>query len=177
MLVRSGRLGICSPLNPGSRFHGRIGMRRIDLEIIDLQEIENVISEAKFCRIAMVDEGIPYVVPMCFGYDDGRLFLHSAVTGRKLDVMRRNPLVCFEITAEAEVLLPASADGGGVRYRSVIGTGTARVVENSDEKMHALAVLSRHYFLHDIEIPVAAARKTVAIEVRIDSMTGKRSEG
>jgi nitroimidazol reductase NimA-like FMN-containing flavoprotein (pyridoxamine 5'-phosphate oxidase superfamily) len=59
----------------------------------------------------------------------------------------------------------------------VIGTGTARVVENSDEKIHALAVLSRHYFPHDIEIPVAAARKTVAIEVRIDSMTGKRNEG
>lgn len=152
-------------------------MRRSDLEMIDAQEIEDVISEARFCRLAMVDEGIPYVVPMCFGYEDGKLFFHSAVAGRKLDIIRRNGLVCFEITAEAEVLLAAAADGGGVRYRSVIGTGTARIVEDPDEKEHALQVLSRHYFGHDIDLPDAAARRTVAIEVRIDSMTGKRNEG
>jgi hypothetical protein len=152
-------------------------MRRSDLEIIDIQEIEDVISEAKFCRLAMVDQGAPYIVPMCFGYEDGRLYFHSAAAGRKLDAIRRNGLVSFEITAEAEVLLSPGADGGGVRYRSVIGTGAARILEDPSEKEHALQVLARHYFGRGIEIPPDAARRAVAIEVRIDSMTGKRSGG
>lgn len=152
-------------------------MRRLDLEILDLQEIEDVIDSALFCRLAMVDEGAPYIVPMCFGYEDGRLFFHSAMAGRKLGIIRRNGLVCFEITSEAEVLMHADNPEGSVRYRSVTGTGMARVVEDLEEKRNCLRVFSRHYSGRDDEIPVDMARRTTVIEVRIESMTGKRNDG
>lgn len=152
-------------------------MRRRDLEIVDLQQIEGVLEAGRFCRLAMVDSGMPYVVPMCFGYEDGRLFLHSAPCGRKIDVLRRDGRVCFEVTAEAEVLVPSDPCEATVRYSCVIGTGTARMLEDQEEKRHALSVLAGHYLRQGIELGSGALGTVAVIEVAVESMTGKRNPG
>jgi nitroimidazol reductase NimA-like FMN-containing flavoprotein (pyridoxamine 5'-phosphate oxidase superfamily) len=152
-------------------------MRRRDLEIVDIQEIEGILRSAPFCRLAMVDAGMPYVVPLSFGYEDGRLFFHSAASGRKLDVIRRCGRVCFEITSEAEVVVGVEASGSTVRYSSVIGTGIARELEDPVEKRHALEILAGHYRRLDGEISAESVAKTAVIEVAIESMTGKRNPG
>ena len=58
-------------------------MRRIDREITDFVEIESILNDASVCRIGLVDGSEPYIVPVCFGYSDGRIYIHSAIFGEK----------------------------------------------------------------------------------------------
>ena len=76
-------------------------MRRKDREVTDLGAIERIIGDCKVLRLGMVDGRRPYVVPLNFGFDlrGGvlELYCHSAPEGRKVEVLRRNPEVCFEM--------------------------------------------------------------------------------
>ena len=89
-----------------------ISMRRIDRLVNGSGQIGAILDECKTCRIAMADEGSPYVVPLSFAYRfDGEtltLYFHSAKEGRKIEILRKNPAVCFEISSEgAPVFAPA----------------------------------------------------------------------
>ena len=76
-------------------------MRRSDREITDLGEILSIINDCKVIHLAMVDDGEPYLLPLNFGYacEGGAFsfFCHSAREGRKLDILRKNPTVAFEM--------------------------------------------------------------------------------
>ena len=65
-------------------------MRRKEKEIKDKKEIEQIFKEAHVCRLGMVDGKIPYIVPMNFGYRDNILYFHSALSGRKIDILKNN---------------------------------------------------------------------------------------
>lgn len=85
-------------------------MRRKDREITDICAILDLVSECKVCRLAMTDGGVPYIVPLNYGYEyaDGALtfYFHSAKEGRKLEILKKNPTVCLEWTAGASLLKP-----------------------------------------------------------------------
>ena len=70
----------------------------------DKGAIESIIRRASVCRVGMSADGQPYVVPVCFGYDDGTLYFHSSTTGRKLDVLRKNNAVCVEFDVDREIV-------------------------------------------------------------------------
>lgn len=146
-------------------------MRRKDREISDLGEMESIIQRADICRLAFCDRGIPYVVPLCFGYRRGAIYVHSAKEGRKLDMLRNNRLVCFEMDIDQELI--RSIDRCSMRYRSVIGSGLASIVVEQDEKDEALDLIMRHYrqepFIYSIETLVSM----VIIKVEIEELTGK----
>ena len=73
-------------------------MRRTDREITDLIEIESILNDAIVCRIGLADGGEPYIVPVCFGYLDGTIYLHSAMAGKKIcDDLKKIPRCCFEV--------------------------------------------------------------------------------
>lgn len=153
-------------------------MRRADKEITDEKEIEAILEEAKVCRIAMCDRGEPYVVPVCFGYEDRAVYFHSAREGKKLDMLRANPRVCFEVEVDVEVRPGEVPCRSGVRYRSVIGRGRAELVEDPEEKKRGLDVIMRHYgseFLDYSKTPAAAAamQKTALVRIAVEEMTGK----
>ncbi len=72
-------------------------LRRRDKAINDRGLMEKILDTALVCRIAMCTDNIPYIVTMNFAYKDNCLYLHSAKSGRKIDILRKNPRVCFEI--------------------------------------------------------------------------------
>lgn len=110
-------------------------MRRQDKEIKDREAIEAVIRRARVCRIAMCDGDVPYVVPMSFGYRDGCVWLHCAAEGRKIDILRVNDRVCFEVDLDHATNRGEESCGWNLRYRSVIGFGRARIVEEEAGKL------------------------------------------
>ena len=112
-------------------------MRRADKEIKDRSEIEAVLREAKVCRIAMCRGDEPYVVPVVFGYEEGAIYFHSATEGKKLDMLKANPRVCFEVDVDVEVVVGKVPCASGVKYRSVIGWGRAEFIEDEEEKAKA----------------------------------------
>ena len=127
-------------------------MRRKDKEITDMAEIEEIIEKADVCRLAMATGEIPYVIPMSFGYDGGVLYFHSAKDGRKIDILRQNPKVCFEFDIDTSVVEGETACKFGVAYRSVIGFGEAVFLESHDSKGKALEIITRHYTEISLEI-------------------------
>ena len=74
-------------------------MRRKDKEITDIKEIEEIIKKADCCRIALVDNDEPYIVPVNFGYERNTLYFHGALEGRKAEIIRKNNNICFELNS------------------------------------------------------------------------------
>jgi len=152
-------------------------MRRKEKEITDKSEMESIISSATVCRLAMVDDGLPYLVPICFGYRDSTLYFHSALKGRKIDILKNNNRVCFEVDIDSEIVKGEKACDWGMRFRSVIGFGTASFVTDPDEKRQALDVIMSHYSEPGDTFRYADAKlKTTAIiKVDVEQMTGKQA--
>jgi nitroimidazol reductase NimA-like FMN-containing flavoprotein (pyridoxamine 5'-phosphate oxidase superfamily) len=101
------------------------------------------------CRLGFSEGGVPYVIPINYGYTyaDGviTVFFHCAGEGRKIDIMKQNPVVCFEID-RVERLDPAgSPENISLKWESLIGTGRAQFVEDSDEKKKLLGNMMRIY--------------------------------
>lgn len=143
--------------------------------IKDQQQIEKILSKAKFLRIALSDSGTPYIIPMTFGYKDNKIYLHCSHEGKKIDILRRNSKVAFEVDAEAEVVTAEDVCKYNVRYRSVVGNGQARFVEDYKEKVEGLTVLSEHYGKKGpFEFEEWKVNRLCIIEIEIETMTGKQ---
>ena len=150
-------------------------MRRRDKQITDPEQIDAILRRARFCRLAMCDGDRPYVVPMCFGRDGSTLYLHCAREGRKLDVIRRNPNVCFEVAVDTEIVSAPEACRWSFKFRSVIGEGAASIVDEPAGVREALAVIMRQYSDQEFAFPDDAVSRIAIIKVDIHTMTGKQS--
>lgn len=150
-------------------------MRRTDKEITDKEEIEVILERGRVCHLGLCDNGIPYVVPVNYGYADGFLYIHSARQGRKIEVLRSNNLVSFNIYVDECIMESAAACNWTMKYRSVTGTGRALLVEDGDEKNRALRLIMSHYSTREYQFDPAAVDKVLIIRVQIDELTGKSS--
>lgn len=150
-------------------------MRRREQEITAPEELDDVFASAEICRIALPDGDIPYIVPVNFGYRERRLYFHTAPQGRKMDLIRRHPRVGFEVEADL-VLKPAPQPcGWSMAYRSVIGWGVARILEEEAEKRAALDIIMAHYTTGPFAYRAESVSRVAVVEIRIEEMTGKRS--
>jgi nitroimidazol reductase NimA-like FMN-containing flavoprotein (pyridoxamine 5'-phosphate oxidase superfamily) len=150
-------------------------MRRGEKEITDPAELRRILDDAKVCRLAMSDAGRPYVVPLTFALDGDDLVLHSAGAGRKIEVLRRNPAVCFEVEEGVEVAPAATACGFSMRFRTVIGEGEAEFVEDRGERARLLALVAARYGAPAGPFPASELERTCVLRVRVRRLTGKRA--
>ena len=130
-------------------FQGMPPMRRKDREVTDPGKIESIFRAGKIVHLGLIDEDGPYVVPLHYGYECCNgvsvLYLHSARSGHKLDLVRRNPSCFVEIDIDAELI-----SGGddpcryGSSFSSIMAKGWAAMIETPEEKKHALQVLMLH---------------------------------
>jgi nitroimidazol reductase NimA-like FMN-containing flavoprotein (pyridoxamine 5'-phosphate oxidase superfamily) len=160
-------------------------MRRKDKEISGRARLEKILDQARVCRLAMVGEGPqgtePYVLPVFFACRDGRLYVHCAQEGRKLELVARNPRVCVEVD-ELRGLLPAEKPCAfSSLFRSVIASGTAAPVLDAQAKRRALDLLMAKYAGRPsgpgFEFSDATLEHTVVLEITIEQITGKQSPG
>ncbi len=120
-------------------------LRRNDKEIKDKNEIAAILKRAIVCRIAFSENNKPYIVPVNFGYKDNCLYFHSAPEGKKIDILRNNNTVCFEIDIDFDIIKAATPCNWSAKYRSVIGFGKAFFVEDFEEKRSALNHIIQKY--------------------------------
>lgn len=154
-------------------------MRRTEREVKGINNITEIIDQCKVLRLGMCDGDLPYVVPMNFGYEAAGdtlvLYLHCSKVGKKLDVLKENNKVCFEMDAEHAIVSGEKGCDYGFQFASVIGFGTAEFTEDHEEKRHALSMLMRHQAgLPDIELEERMIDATAVLTIRSDSYTGKR---
>ena len=150
-------------------------MRRKDRKIKDKAGIERIIKKALVCRVALSDGNSPYVFPVCFGFKDGCLYFHSAQEGRKIEILRKNNKVCFEMDIDTELVESEKGCEWGIQYSSVIGFGRASFVEDVEEMKKALGILLEHYSGKKYEFSEQSLEQVTVIKIQVESLTGKSS--
>lgn len=157
-------------------------MRRKDREITDRQEILSILHQCTVGHMAMVDEeGWPYLLPMnyCCEEKDGivRVYLHCAKQGRKLDILKNNDKVCFEVDTGHEMVEAAQPCAFTFNYQSVIGFGRAAIVADVEEKVEALKLFMRHQTGREYAMDARHSMVVEIIRLDLDRVTGKRRQG
>jgi nitroimidazol reductase NimA-like FMN-containing flavoprotein (pyridoxamine 5'-phosphate oxidase superfamily) len=150
-------------------------MREKDKEITDPAEIERIVKGARVCRLGFADGGEPYVVPVCFGYEDNALYFHCAPEGRKIDLIKKNNRVCVEVEADVEIVGAEKSCGWSTRYRSVIGLGRARILESEEDRLRGLAVLMRQFGEKEPDIELGKAASAAVVRIDMEYLSGKKS--
>ena len=150
-------------------------MRRKDKEMSDKALIGSVMARSQVCRIGLCDEGLPYIVPMCFGYEGNTLYLHSAGQGRKIDILKRNSTVFFELDTDCELKKGDKPCSFTMKYRSVMGYGKATFIDDIDAKRRAFGIIMKHYDEGTFTFPDEALDKIAMIMIEIMEITGKKS--
>jgi hypothetical protein len=149
-------------------------MRRKDKEVTDPAAIDRIIKEAKICHLGLVDEDEPYVVPVNFGYEEDRIYFHSALKGRKVDIIKNNNKVCFNMVIGIEVM-DLSPKSCKVKYKSVTGVGIANILKDRQEKIPGLKAIMRHNLGHEYDFSLDRLDSTLVVRIDIQEIKGKQA--
>ena len=153
-------------------------MRRKDREVTNTEDILHIIDQTTVLRLGLFDDEYPYIVPMNFGYtfSDGTLnfYMHCAREGHKLDLIRKNPHVCIELEGDTEAISGGDvACRYGTVYSSVIGRGTARLLEGEEERLRGLHLIMAHMTGRSFDISGRMIGGLEIIEVTVPDFTAK----
>ena len=154
------------------------GITRREREVTDLNEIRGILERGKIVHIGLVDGDEPYVVPLNYGYtmegDKMTLYLHGALWGRKLDIIRVNPKVFFSIESDVQPFEGPIACHYGMAYSSVMGRGTAVILEDVEEKKAGLSQLMKSQTGKDFTFEDKMVSIVSVIRIDVAEFTAKR---
>ena len=90
-------------------------------------------------------DNVPYITPVNYAYHDDAIFIHCGLKGRKLDNIKENPVVCFEISAAGNLFDSDKACGFGMGYWSILISGKAEIVQSIEIKRSGLNAIMEKY--------------------------------
>jgi len=157
------------------------------LEIKSKEKIIEFLSSQQTGRISSIDEdGYPQIIPMNFVFINDVIYMHSHVRGEKLDNIRRNQKVGFEVDKNLEFLPsyfsdPTDASLADTLYISVVIKGNASIVSDKEEKTTALNGLMKKYQpeggYEPIKPEMGVLDEVVVIKIVPKSLRGKYKIG
>ena len=153
------------------------GMTKRELQVTDLNEIKAILDTAKVLHLALAVDNEPYIVPMNYGYilegEKLTFYLHGAQRGKKLDMLRANPRVFFEIETDVMPFAGVMPCQYGMVYSSVMGKGTASIVEDVEEKKKAMSILMKTQTGKDFEFNDRLVSIVAVIRIDVAEYTAK----
>ena len=146
---------------------------------MNLKDSERFLAEAQVGRLGTSLKNMPYVTPLNFVYQNGRIYFHCAKEGKKLANINDNKSVCFEVD---EFLGVKNVEGTAActstaYYRSVIAFGHARIIKSIEDRRRILEKLVAKYLKQPTR-PVLSQetlKRTTIVEIQISQITGKRN--
>lgn len=144
-------------------------MRRHEKAISDLGYIETVLKDAPVGVLSLCDGGEPYSIPVNFYYEHGKIFIHCAKEGRKVDILRENPQVCFLVVHPVEV--EETECGGAMNYESILCLGAATFSETSTYE--DLSKIGAKYY-ECSTVTEEDCQKTAMIRIEIERVSAKK---
>lgn len=139
---------------------------------------KEVIDKCDSCNVAMIDEeGLPYVLPFNFGYEDEKIYLHAGPAGRKVDILDNNPNVCVSFSTDHQLYQrhDTVACSSGMRYRSVLARGKAKFIDDFDEKVRIMNVIMRKYIGKDFSYSKPSIKSLAVWSIEVDKIETKIS--
>jgi nitroimidazol reductase NimA-like FMN-containing flavoprotein (pyridoxamine 5'-phosphate oxidase superfamily) len=151
-------------------------MRRKGKDIADKSVIEQILRESEICRIAMIDGSEPYLVPLNYGYSNNIIYIHSATEGRKIELLKLNNRVCFEIEYHAEIVRKDEPCKWSAKYRSVIGYGNIEIVTDMQVKKSGMDIIMKKYgYQGNIAYNDGSLGRMILLQLKIEKITAKQS--
>ncbi|WFN35216.1 pyridoxamine 5'-phosphate oxidase family protein [Methanogenium sp. S4BF] len=144
-------------------------------KIVDNKVIEKILSDAPYLRLGLCNNGRPYIVPMSFGYRDGAIYLHSSITGTKMDFLRSNKHVCFEVDLYYETLRGDHPCSYNMKYQSVVGFGTAAILDNEQQIKDGIACIIDRYHGEEYCVDDLNLTQVAVIRIDIEELHGKQN--
>lgn len=145
--------------------------------ISNQSEFENIINECSVCYIGMIDtNGFPYTLPFNFAYEEGKLYFHSAPTGKKIESLRKNPEVCVVFSTGHELHFH-DIDVGcsySMKFRSVLAYGKVTFADDIEVKTLWMNKIMQKYTQRDFKYSMPAIKNVACFKVDIVKMTGKK---
>ena len=147
----------------------------------DRDTVHKILDSALLASVAFVQDGQPVVVPMLYGREGETVFLHGARKARIIRLLESTDTACMNVTHVDALVYARSAFNSSMNYRSATVFGAPRLVDEADEKLHALRVITECTMpgrwdevrdSHDKEI-----KMTGVIAIDIDSASAKISTG
>ncbi len=135
--------------------------------------IEKILKEATVCRIALFDNNYPYIVPMNYGYNNNFIYFHCAPTGKKIDLIRQNNNVGFEIELFSELVTGELACSWTTKFCSVIGQGAIEIIVDSELKQKGLDIIMQQHGSHNNTYNKKSIAKMVLLQLTIHNVTAK----
>ncbi|MBE6753711.1 MAG: pyridoxamine 5'-phosphate oxidase family protein [Ruminococcaceae bacterium] len=152
-------------------------MTRRELEVTDAAQIIKILDDSKILHLGLVDDGMPYIVPMNYGYvmEDGKLtiYLHSSLKGYKMEVIAKNPVCCFEMETGLQPFEGDVACKYGISYYSLMGRGTVTIVEDVEEKKRAMSILMKTQTGRDFEFNDKLVGVVSVLRIDVSEYTAK----
>ena len=153
------------------------GMTKRERQITDLNQIKKILDTASVLHLGLAVDNEPYVVPMNYGYtmegDKLTIYLHGATRGKKLDMIRANPRVFFEMDCDRVPFEGEKPCQYGMVYSSVMGRGTARIVEDVEEKKKAMTILMKTQTGKDFTFDDKLVGMVAVIRIDVAEYTAK----
>jgi nitroimidazol reductase NimA-like FMN-containing flavoprotein (pyridoxamine 5'-phosphate oxidase superfamily) len=152
-------------------------MRRKDKEINDQKIIAEILDHSEICRLGLVDESRAYIVPVNYAHKDGAIYIHSAMNGKKIELLKTNNQVSFEIEYISEIITGEKACEWTARYRSAMGHGSISIETDTTFKKEALDLIMRKYGAtdHSFDYDEALLSRVCILKLTITSISGKQS--
>ncbi len=148
-------------------------MRRKDKQITDEDKIIEIIKANNVLRLGLANNNIPYIVPMNYGYKDNTFYLHCAKEGRKLDMLRQNPNVCFEIDQNHQLIEAEVPCKFSMKYQSIIGYAEAEIIDDYDGMSEAFKVIMSNFTNKEFDFPDMMLKNILIIKLKVKDLTAK----
>ena len=153
------------------------GMTKRERQITDPDQIAHILDTGKVVHLGLAVDNEPYVVPMNYGYtmENGKLtlYLHSALRGKKLDMIRANPKVFFEIDCDLMPFEGRVPCQYGMVYSSIMGRGEAHLVEDVEQKKQAMSILMKTQTGKDFSFEDRLVSIVAVIRIDVAEYTAK----
>lgn len=147
----------------------------------DREIVHGILDSALVASVGFVENDQAVVVPMIYGREGETLFLHGARKARVIRLLEQTQRLCLNVTHVDGIVFARSAFNSSMNYRSATVFGSATLVEGTDEKIHALRVISEHTMpgrWDELRDPLdKEVKMTGVIAVRIESASAKISAG
>jgi uncharacterized protein len=119
-------------------------VREHERGVYDRDAINQILDEGFLCHVGFVADGQPFVIPTSYGRDGNILYIHGSAASRMLRNLDQGIPVCITVTLLDGLVLARSVFNHSMNYRSVVILGKATLVNDSEEKLQALRILSEH---------------------------------
>ena len=140
------------------------------------KKCKRLLKSAVYGRLAVCcPDGHPYIIPVNYVFFEGNIYIHTGFHGKKIDCIRSNPKVCFEISSAGKLYTGSRARDFSMRYWCVLAFGQVLEIQDFDRKFEIMNAFMEKYAaeLTYEALDLKDMRDVNIIEINIEKISGK----